>query len=303
MHQETLTIMDVGGCQIRADFYRPPDDVVRPVIIWLHGGALICGSREQLQPAQRDLYLEAGYAVVAVDYRLAPETLLPEIVEDVRDAIDWVRGAGASRLRVDPERLAVVGHSAGGYLTLMAGCVAHPRPRALVAFYGYGDIVGEWYTRPDPFYCQQPLVPPDEAYAAVGGPPLSGVTGEAHARRFRFYLFCRQHGLWPREVGGHDPWLTPEAFEPFCPLRNVARDYPPTLLLHGDRDTDVPYEQSVLMAAELARLGISHEFVTIPGGGHGFDREPEPLPGVWPFERVLAFLRSRLGAGRPTSQG
>ena len=94
---------------------------------------------------QRDLYLQAGYAVFAVDYRLAPETRLAEIVGDVRDALGWLRGEGARRLRIDPKRLAVVGHSAGGYLALMAGCVARPRPQALVAFYGYGDIIGEWY--------------------------------------------------------------------------------------------------------------------------------------------------------------
>jgi acetyl esterase/lipase len=180
----------------------------------------------------------------------------------------------------------------------MAGCVARPTPQALVAFYGYGDIVGEWYTRPDPFYCQQPLVPQDEAYAAVGGQPLSGVSGEDNTRRFRFYLFCRQHGLWPREIAGHDPKTEPQAFEPYCPLRNVTRSYPPTLLLHGDRDTDVPYEQSVMMAAELARVGIAHEFVTIPGGGHGFDREMQNPTVAHAFERVLAFLRATLGDGR-----
>jgi acetyl esterase/lipase len=294
MRHETITTKVVGGCSIQADVYRPPDDVVRPVILWLHGGALISGSRNQIHPVQRELYLEAGYAVVAVDYRLAPETRLPEIVEDVRDALDWVRGDGASSLGIDPHRLAVIGHSAGGYLALTAGCLARPSPQALVAFYGYGDIIGEWYRRPDPFYCQQPLVPEDEAYAAVGTRPLSWVSGEDSARRSRFYLFCRQHGLWPREVVGHDPESEPQAFEPYCPLRNVTRSYPPTLLLHGDRDTDVPYEQSAMMAAELARVGVTHEFVTIRGGGHGFDRGMQDPTVAHAFDRVLAFLRGAL---------
>jgi acetyl esterase/lipase len=300
MYQETLTLKVVDGCAIQADVYRPSDEAGCPAILWLHGGALIFGSRERIHPAQRDLYLAAGYAVVAADYRLAPETRLSEIVGDVRDTIGWIRGDGGTRFRLDPNRLAVIGHSAGGYLALMAGCVVRPSPQALVAFYGYGDIVGGWYARPDPFYCQQPLVPQDEAYAAVGGHPISGVSGEDDARRFRFYLYCRQHGLWPREVAGDDPNTEPHAFEPYCPVRNVALGYPPTLLLHGDRDTDVPYEQSSRMAAELARAGIDHDLVTIPGGEHGFDREMQSPMVARAFDRVLAFLRGALGDGRPT---
>ena len=298
MHHETLTIKVVGGCPVQADVYRPSGDAARPAIVWLHGGALIFGSRDQINPAQRDLYLNAGYAVVAVGYRLAPEARLPEILEDIRDAMDWIRGDRARGLGIDPGRLAVVGHSAGGYLALMAGCLVRPSPQALIAFYGYGDIVGEWYTHPDPFYCQQPLVPHAEAYAAVGGRPLSGVGGEDGARRFRFYLYCRQRGLWPTEVVGHDPRIEPQAFEPYCPLRNVTRGYPPTLLLHGDRDTDVPYAQSSLMAAELARVGVAHELVTIPGGEHGFDREMQNPIVARAFDRVLSFLRVTLRDGR-----
>lgn len=67
---------------------------------------------------------------------------------------------------------------------------------------------------------------------------------------------------------GHDPDVGPRAFDPLCPVRNVTADHPPTLLIHGDHDTDVPYEQSVMMAAELARAGVEHEFITTRGGGH-----------------------------------
>jgi len=85
---------------------------------------------------------------------------------------------------------------------------------------------------------------------------------------------------WPREdtiemirntFAGHDPHVEPEAFVPFCPVHHVTKDYPPALLLHGDQDTDVPYQQSVMMAEALARAGVEHELITIPGGGHGFD--------------------------------
>jgi acetyl esterase/lipase len=286
---QSYTYKTIGGCAIQADVYRRPDGQAHPAILWVHGGALITGERGAILSDQRERYLAAGYTVISIDYRLAPETKLPAIIEDLQDAYRWVCAEGPTRLQIDPQRIAVVGHSAGGYLTLMAGFCVHPHPKALVSFYGYGDIVGAWYSRPDPFYSQQPLVSAEEARAAVGVAPIAG---SSSGPRFRFYLYCRQHGLWPKEVTGHDPDREAEWFAPYCPLRNVGRDYPPTLLIHGQQDTDVPFEQSVLMERELARQGVEHEFLALPDRGHGFDHAGMQDPVVvGVFDRVLGFLR------------
>jgi acetyl esterase/lipase len=293
--KQTFTYKVVGDCRIQADFYRLPDTVVRPAIFWIHGGALILGDRSNLNHDQMERYVRAGYVVVSIDYRLAPETKLKGIIEDVQDAYAWVRTEGPRLSSIDPNRIAVVGGSAGGYLTLMTGFCVSPRPKALVSFYGYGDIIAPWYSRPDPFYNRLPPVSKQEAYRAVGGHPISGVTGESD--RGRFYLYCRQHGFWPKEVVGHDPDKEPRAFYPFCPIRNVTHDYPPTMLLHGDKDTDVPFEQSILMARELERDGVEHEFIRIPNGGHGFDGAGQGIkdPNIArTFDRVLAFLDKHL---------
>jgi len=292
MRKHTYIYKTAGQCDIRADVYTADEGRPRPVLVWIHGGALIGGSRGNLPPNQGDRYLDAGFTVVSIDYRLAPETNLPAIIEDLRDSFRWIREAGPDLFHADPARVAAVGHSAGGYLTLMSGFCVEPRPNALVSFYGYGDIAGAWYSRPDPFYCRQPMVPPEEARRAVGQACISDDSGNRD--RWRFYLYCRQRGLWPREVSGFDPDTEPEAFIPFCPVRNITPDYPPTLLLHGDNDTDVPYEQSVIMAEGLASAGVEHEFITIRGGGHGFDGSGSPEASA-AFERVLAFLRAHLG--------
>jgi acetyl esterase/lipase len=180
-----------------------------------------------------------------------------------------------------------MGGSAGGYLTLAAGYFVEPRPRALVAFWGYGDIAGAWYSRPDPFYSKMPAVPREEAYRAVGGPVLSESPGKNN--RHRFYLYCRQQGLWPREVTGHDPDREPRAFDPWCPVRNVSAKYPPTLLVHGTEDTDVPYEQSRLMARELDRKGVEHELLTVKGAGHGL-AGAKPAVVAEAQDRAVAFV-------------
>ena len=289
--KQTHTYKRAGGLGIEADVYMCPDGGLRPVVVWIHGGALIMGHREDLAPWQRDLYLAAGHHVVSIDYRLAPETKLPGIVEDLQDACRWVREAGPALLRAAAERMAVVGHSAGGYLALMSGSSVQPRPSAVVSFYGYGDIAGDWYGRPDPFYCQQPMVSAEEAWASVGQTPLSG-TRESE-KRDRFYLYCRQQGLWPKLVSGQDPHVESEALTSFCPARNVTPRHPPTLLLHGDEDSDVPYEQSVMMVAALSAAGVEHALITIPGGGHGFDAANDSV-AAGAFERALAFLRAHL---------
>ncbi len=288
--KQTYTFKVVGDCKIQADVYRVADNLLHPVIIWIHGGALITGGRRDISSDQLDLYVNSGYTLVSIDYRLAPETKLEAIIEDIQDACRWIRKKGPELFRIDENRIAVIGHSAGGYLALITGFRVNPRPKALVSFYGYGDIAGVWYSRPDPFYCQQPSVSKEKAYGAVGGPALSGTPGQHN--RYQFYLYCRQQGLWSREVTGHDPDKQPMAFDQFCPIRNVSMEYPPTLLLHGDMDTDVPYQQSVIMADRLSHFGIEHELITIPQGGHGFGlagiRKPEI---VKVFERILVFLK------------
>jgi acetyl esterase/lipase len=291
VEMKTYTYKVAGSCPIKADVYATSTDKTRPVVVWIHGGALIMGHRGGIDRALRDKVLQAGYVLVSIDYRLAPETKLAGILEDVQDAYRWVREKGPELWHVDPAKVAVMGGSAGGYLTLTTGYRVMPRPQALVSFWGYGDIAGAWYSRPDAFYRRVPLVSKEEAYKAVGGSVISESSGKNN--RSRFYLYCRQQGLWPKEVAGHDPDTEPRAFDPFCPLRNVTAQYPPTLLIHGTKDTDVPYEQSADMDRELTRKGVEHELLTVPDGGHG-------LAGVKPEmvaktqEHVLAFLKKHL---------
>ncbi|MFH1069204.1 MAG: alpha/beta hydrolase [Candidatus Glassbacteria bacterium] len=297
MYQKTTyTYKTVGTLEIKLDVYRPSGEKILPVIFWIHGGALIMGSRQGIAKEQLAAYIRAGYAVVSIDYRLAPETKLEEIIEDLQDAYAWVRSQGPEKCRIDPERIAVAGHSAGGYLTQMAGVCLEPKPDALVSFYGYGDITGPWYSKPDSFYNLSPKVSAELAYGAVGDSVVSTTAGGPSGRqRGQFYLYCRQHGLWPREVAGHDPASELAWFKAYEPLRNVTRAYPPIILLHGQKDTDVPFEQSVLMDEELTRRGVVHEFVTNPDWGHGFDSAGLKDPAVREaFDRVLAFLKEHV---------
>jgi acetyl esterase/lipase len=289
--RQTYTYKTVGGLAIQAEVYRRPDSVTRPAVMWLHGGALIFGHRGNISEDQLRRYLDAGFAVVSVDYRLAPETKLADIVGDLRDAYAWIRRDGPKRLAIDPDRIVVVGHSAGAYLALLAGFQCEPRPRALVSFYGYGDITAEWCRQPSTLHATMKQVPREDAYKEVGTRVITG-TPFPH-QRFRYYLYLRQHALWTKEVSGYDA-SDVDSLKSFCPALNVTAQYPPTLLIHGDADTDVPFSQSERMNAELERAGVSHEFVRLPGRPHAFDGKTDDPMVATTLDRVIAFLREQV---------
>jgi acetyl esterase/lipase len=293
VRKRTYTYKQVGALEIKADVYREDDDRKRPVVAWLHGGALINGNREGISNRLKDAMLQAGYIVVSVDYRLAPETQLPQIIADVEDSLRWVNDKGPELFHADPTRVAVAGGSAGGYLTLTAGFRAKQRPAALVAFWGYGDLVGPWYSEPSPHPRHNKVkISREKAHAQVEGPPIAD-SRDRKGDGGAFYNYCRQTGAWPKAVSGWDPMTEPEKFAPYMPLKNVTRDYPPTFLIHGEIDTDVPYDQSVLMAAELKRHGVKHRLVSIPKGEHGLEGgDRKQIDDA--YSAAFAFIREHL---------
>jgi acetyl esterase/lipase len=259
----------VGDLEIKANLIRADDDVQRPVVVSVHGGALINGHRESVSGRMKTMLLDAGYAIVSIDYRLAPETKLPEIIKDVEDAFVWLRREGPKRLNLDTRKIAVMGGSAGGYLTLSTGYRVKPRPTVLVSFWGYGDLVGEWYSQPSPHpRHHNSKLTKEQAFSQVSGPPISD-SRERKGNGGAFYQFCRQQGSWPKAVSTWDPHTEVDKYVPFMPVRNVTKDYPPTLMIHGTIDTDVPYEQSTMMAEQFKKYGVEHQLISIKGGEHG----------------------------------
>jgi len=268
-HKQTYTYKTVGTLPIKADVFRADDQAERPIVVWIHGGALINGHRESIPSRLKDPLLEAGYLLVSIDYRLAPETKLSGIIEDTEDAFRWIQHDGPQLFHADARRVAVVGGSAGGYLTLTTGFRVKPRPAALVALWGYGDLVGPWYSAPSPHPRHHTVeLSHDEAFQQVAGPPIAD-SRDRKGNGGAFYQFCRQQGLWPKAVSGWDPHTEAEQFVPYMPVRNVDSNFPPTLLIHGEDDTDVPCEQSVMMAAALRKNNVEHRLLTLPGAEHG----------------------------------
>ncbi|HWC28649.1 MAG TPA: alpha/beta hydrolase, partial [Dehalococcoidia bacterium] len=271
---ETFVFKTVDGVHVSLDVY-PASTARTPVLMSIHGGGLVAGSRRDIAGSDgtgllRQLCTEAGFTHVSVDYRLAPETRLPGILEDIEDAWAWIHRDLPSLYDVDVDRSAVIGRSAGGLLALLSGIRLDPRPNAVVSLYGYGDLLAAWCHQPDPHYNRQAAVDEAAARRIADAGPATESTPEAP--RFPLYLYLRQQGTWAREITGMDPSRDYARLAEVCPVRNIDGEFPPTLLLHGTADTDVPYYASVEMAHALSVRGLSGTLISIPDADHLFDR-------------------------------
>ena len=289
--RESHTYKVVGGQELQLDVIGAHPGESRPCVMWIHGGGLIFGSRKV---SPRDSLLRAllaqGLVVVTIDHRLAPEAKLPAIIDDVKDAWRWVHESGQAFLGVARDRIAVAGASAGAYLSLMAGYMFEPSPRVVASFFGFGDITAPWEADPSPYYRTADLVTRERALASLAAPPAQD--SAAGVDRSDFYLYCRQQGLWLAEVTAHDPGQDPAWFDPYCPVRNLTASYPPTILVHGTQDNDVPHEESARLSETFATSGVDHRFISLAGVGHGFaGARSEQVADV--EATVAEFLRSR----------
>ena len=220
-------------------------------VIYVHGGGFTGGDKKGVPKPLLDLLVQAGFNLFSVNYRLAPRYPFPAETNDVERAVQYVK-THAAEYRVDPNRIALMGASAGGHLVSFVGVEHKPENRvaAVVSFYGEHDLVSR--TRP-------------QTDCAIGG----------HIRHTDEPQPCLSDGLKAfLGVNGLNP-STANIIREASPITYVSRDMPSYLLIHGTKDLDVPYEQSVLMCDAMKKAGARCEIITVEGGGHGgWDKDP-----------------------------
>lgn len=225
-----------GGRDLKLDIYHPPGNVKdAPGVLLIHGGAWRSGDRTQLR-GYGILLGRVGYVCVSTEYRLSGESKWPAQIHDVKAALRWMR-ANADRLGIDPAKIAVSGNSAGGHLALIvAGTQNAP------AFEGDGGNAG---------------------------------VSTAVAAAVAFYAPVAVRRRFELESSLMEPTATDDDYAGASPLHHVTKDFPPTMLIHGNKDELVPVAGSIKMYQALTEAGAPAELHVFNGAAHGFDAAPD----------------------------
>lgn len=229
-----------GGDDTSLDMYLPDDGgTARPAVVFIHGGAWSAGDKvEYLLSARR--MGGSGYVAATLNYRLVPDAVYPNAMQDVRCALAFLR-TNAVEYGLDPARIAVVGYSSGGHLASMLG-VAEGEPE----------------------------LEPDCAAGTTG--PANAVVAGAGIHDLR--LMAGSGSVQDFLGGTLDE--VPERYDRASPVAHVKAGAPPYLLIHGGSDWVVSFEQSQRMKDALEAAGNSARFLELTDQGHFLASGPDP---------------------------
>ncbi|MEO5823981.1 MAG: alpha/beta hydrolase [Vicinamibacteraceae bacterium] len=205
--------------------------------------------------------LKAGYTVFALNHRAVPRFHYPGAVEDVQRAVRFVRHH-AKDYRIDPTRIGGMGGSSGGHLIALT---------AMLAATGIADDPDPVNREPATLQAIVLRATPTDLVAQAKADTGGGVTG--------FLEFP-----WPSDPANLKQYpKTERTYREASPSSHVSPTSPPTLLIHGDADESVPFDESVAMEAALKKAGVPAGLVRVPGGAHGadFGAGTKPRPD-WP---------------------
>ena len=256
-----------GGQALLLDLHVPDGAGPFPAAILVHGGGFDEGSRAtNVRPLFAPL-ADAGFAWFSIDYRLAPKAKLPDAVEDLRNAIRWVK-SHAAEFHVDTSKIALIGESAGGFLVNYQGTheTADTKVRAVVDFYGpvdYEKLALERQAHPERFNMAS-----INRHAANGG-GIHYFGADALDEAGRAKVRAAQ------------------------PIHAVHKGMPPFLCIHGTKDDQVTFDQSPSMCDTMHKAGAVCELIAIEGGGHGMGGWRQPEMQHWKPE-MIAWLQKTL---------
>jgi len=221
-----------------------------PVIVFIHGGAWRGGNRRGGHRRLADYVASGQYAGVSVGYRLTDEAHWPAQIHDCKAAIRWIRGH-AQEYQLDADHIGVIGSSAGGHLVAMLGVSGSTDE--------LDGRLGSHRQQSSRVACVIDEYGPSDLLAMKDYPSRMDHDGPTSPEG--------------RLVGGRVS-ETAKVAQSASPVNWVSADPPPFLIVHGDKDPLVPFNQSERLHAALKRAGGEVSLITVKEGGHGGFRNP-----------------------------
>lgn len=266
-----ITYKTVGKLEIPLHLVLPKDAKNVPVLLWFHGGGLLQGVRTRIAPHMLKAVNKYKIALVSADYRLAPQVGVAEIYDDVKDCIAFIRNElpkHAGEGVIDPTRLAVSGSSAGGYLSLLAGLYAEPKPKVILPIYPITDPLETFFITPQPPQFGGPRVEKETVapFLDPEGEVVASNPSGPESKRNDMYAWMLQSASLAQLLHvkpGDDTWRV---------SRKIAeKKLPPTYVVHGDVDTAVGIEQADMVVGAMVGLGMEVVYERLAGVEHLFD--------------------------------
>ncbi|MEI6481110.1 MAG: alpha/beta hydrolase [Candidatus Saccharibacteria bacterium] len=234
--KKDITYCSPEGSPQLLDLYSPQDGAIKhPLIIHVHGGSWVSGAKSDDSMIDVITSLaEKGFAVASINYRLAPNSKFPAQIQDVKCAIRFMR-SNANTYKVNPGKIGLLGESAGGHLSALAGVSQNVSDFESSEYAGVSDSVSVIVD----------LFGPANLVSFTQGSPLLLTA-------------------LPSFLGSYSPIAA-------SPTSYIDASDPPFLLIHGDSDTLVPLAQSQELLAKLQSAGVESSLITVVNAGHGLE--------------------------------
>ncbi|MCH2182690.1 MAG: alpha/beta hydrolase fold domain-containing protein [Mariniblastus sp.] len=256
-HLDIAYVTD-GHPRQKLDLHLPPgkSDRLFPLVIYVHGGGWKGGDKRSAPVVE---FIDRGFAVASLNYRLSQHGTFPAQIDDCQMAVRWLRDH-AQQYQLNPNRFGAFGKSAGGHLVCLLGTQgnrATENPGSAVPTSSRVQAVCSWYGPTELLSMNRQSGPDSQIDHDDKNSPESRLVGGP----------LQENGELARSAS---------------PLQHVTADDAPTLLMHGNRDRLVPWQQSEKLHQKLESAGVQSRLMIIEGAGHGFDHR-QHLPGVIQF--------------------
>jgi len=216
-----------------------------PLVIWIHGGAWMLNDKYADMGYMKNTvksFLDSGYALASIDYRYSTTAVFPAQVQDCNQAVQFLYD-NAAKYKLDKNKFALIGFSAGGHLASLLGLSANNN---IASFYPGGkkpvfkiNTVLDFYGPSD--------------FGALAGSPDTAVNNERNPVSILL---------------GATPLKRPDLAKIASPVSYVDKYDPPFLIVQGEKDESVPYTQSVLLNSWLTLAGVKNELIIVAGAPH-----------------------------------
>ncbi|HGJ65679.1 TPA: alpha/beta hydrolase [bacterium] len=247
VHENMIVFNDIayvtdGHERQKLDIYLPSQGDNLPLLIWIHGGAWLMGNKDDVPIMD---YLEKGYAIASINYRLSSHAIFPAQIEDCKSAIRFLR-ANSSKYRIDPKRFGVIGASAGGHLVAMLGTTGDSKEFDVGENLDYPSSVQavvDLFGPTDFLQMDDHRIPNGQVHNDPDSPESLLVGGNIQENK--------------------------DKVSRANPITYVTKNASPFLIIHGDSDPLVPHHQSVILERALRNAKVPVELYTVKNGGHG----------------------------------